>query len=184
MTDAYDQVDLRLLPPQLRKIASVVGIGATMKLLKGRGGTRVRVPVSDAGWPLVARLIGEEHARNLARVFQGQEFVLLPKGDKVLALVRNAEICARHRRGDTLLELALDYDLTTRAVQIIVAANGVPSWHREGTESPQADLFGGAALAAPASDPVKDPFKNSLETRRPSAGIDGAPARSRASQAP
>lgn len=171
MSQAYDQVDLRLLPPQLRKIASVVGIGPAMKLLKARGGTRMRVPVPESGWPLVAKLIGDEPARNLARVFQGQEHIDWPKLDKVAALVRNAEICARKAAGESLAELALEYDLTSRAIQIIVAAKGVPNWHLEPADSPQADLFGDAA----PGDPVKDPFKNALETPRRSAGMAGAP---------
>lgn len=177
MTAAYDQVDLRLLPPQLRKIASVVGIGPAMKLLKARGGTRMRVPVPDAGWPLVAKLIGDEPASNLARVFQGTEHVDWPKLDKVAALVRNAEICTRKAQGESLMELALDYDLTTRAIQIIVAAKGVPNWHLDPADCPQGELFGEPAKP----DPVKDPFKNRLEPFQRPAGISGAPARSRAS---
>lgn len=116
-----DGVDVRrLISEDLRKIVSVIGLPAALTVLKAHGGTKIRKPRGLD--PMMFReLLGEDAARNLARVFAAREFVTLPKADKILQELRDRAI-----RADTetsLNALAVRWGLTTRQILNIKRAD-------------------------------------------------------------
>jgi hypothetical protein len=129
-------VDESLLPPQARRLVRGIGFPATLKLLRARGGTRIRMPRRGENSQLLVDLVGTEAADQVVKLFPDQEFVLLPKCDKLVAQMRDAEIRAR-RPHMTLQALALEYDLTIR--WIIAITGEVPAANEPQN---QGDLFG------------------------------------------
>lgn len=121
-------VDPRLLPPVMRQLIAVIGMEATIRLLRARGGQRVHVPESRS--KLLTDIVGAESARQLCERFGGQELDL-PKYDKVAQQLRDVAIRAE-RPGASLNELAARHDLTRRHIQNILRDN----------ESSDPDLFG------------------------------------------
>lgn len=110
----------RLVSKDLKNIISVIGLPLTLKLLKRHGGTRIRKPRGDDP-QMFPGLIGEDPARNLARLFQAREYVHLPKADKILQELRDTAI--RADQTSTNNELALQWDLTARQVLNIKRAD-------------------------------------------------------------
>ena len=124
------------LPPQARRLVRGIGLAKTLALLRARGGTRIRMPRHGEKSDLLVSLVGAEAADQVVKLFPEAEFVLLPKCDKLVAQMRDAEIRAR-RPHTTLQALALEYDLTIRW---IIAITGEPLAASEPRK--QGDLFG------------------------------------------
>lgn len=110
----------RLVSKDLKNIISVIGLPLTLKLLKRHGGTRIRKPRGDDP-QMFPSLIGEDHARNLARLFEAREYVQFPKADKILKQLRDTAI--RADQISTNNQLALQWDLTARQVLNIKRAD-------------------------------------------------------------
>lgn len=137
--DADAPFNERLLPPLLKRIVRAVGLPAALRLLKARGGTRYCVPVSPTG--LILEFMDSRQATALIRELGATEHVSLPKADKALLELRNAQIRLEYAAGDSLLTLALRYNLTTRHVLNIV--RGTDREEDEAADLEQGDLFGG-----------------------------------------
>ena len=126
-----DQVRLEDLPQQLRQIAALVGLQATLILVHNYGGVRLYVPVNMTPDHIIARLIGFDLALKLAAEFGGMDHFDIPRAAGALRLVRNREIAEKFIKGKTLRQLALEYLMTERAIQKILAYCGTTQEDRQ-----------------------------------------------------
>lgn len=115
------------LPGIAGTIAEVIGLEATVRLLRWRGGCEIAVPVRPEGSAL-ARAIGEDAARALVDHF-GPGKLLLPMAAVRGAGARRVQALTMLRAGASLSEVALACDLHTRTVSRLRAqldAEGQP----------------------------------------------------------
>jgi hypothetical protein len=139
MTAVADIIDSELLPPRLIEFERLIGLPATMDLVRVYGGLRIFIPTParvHAEHPL-AQIIGVERLMALAKMYGGEAHFALPKAQKALLAVRNARIAHAYAHCKTVRELATDYRLTERQVERIVASAGV----RAPTDRRQSTLF-------------------------------------------
>lgn len=156
MSDDLANVEInRLVAPQLRNIVAVIGMPLAVRLLRKKGGTKARVPRGPEAM-LFPRIIGDEPARNLARLFTGQPWVTLPKVDKIIMEIRDREIRTGAAAGETLQQQALKHDLTERQVLNIRRGDRGDKFRyvvEEATRrSLQADLFATAPSQRPKDE--------------------------------
>ena len=120
-------VPIDLLPPLLQDFERLVGLKATMALVKVYGGLRVYFPTVDraqADHPYAA-LIGLDNLLKLSQEYGGQQHFQLPKAERALLAVRNARIAADYGSDKTAREIAAEHGLTEGQVVRIVASLGV-----------------------------------------------------------
>ena len=120
-------VPIDLLPPLLQDFERLVGLKATMALVKVYGGLRVYFPTVDraqADHPYAA-LIGLDNLLMLSQEYGGQQHFQLPKAERALLAVRNARIAADYASDKTAREIAAEHGLTEGQVVRIVASLGV-----------------------------------------------------------
>lgn len=120
-------VPIDLLPPLLQDFERLVGLKATMALVKVYGGLRVYFPTVDraqADHPYAA-LIGLDNLLKLSQEYGGQQHFQLPKAERALLAVRNARIAAAYASDKTAREIAAELGLTEGQVVRIVASLGV-----------------------------------------------------------
>lgn len=129
-------IDLDLLPPLLQDFERLIGLEATMALVRHSGGLRIYIPTPDRVTEehTYAKVIGTANLRKLAEVYGRESHFQLPKAERALISVRNARICAAYATHKTARELAAEYHLTEGQIVRIVAAQGVtaPSDRRQG----------------------------------------------------
>jgi hypothetical protein len=111
------ELDLSLLPPQMRLLAQWMGsVEALVILLQVRGGTRIevprRMPAQLAGWQAS---IGREALAGLIAHRPGER-IELPMPNKVTSQWRNAAIRAAFAAGESQTALARRHGLTRRQV--------------------------------------------------------------------
>jgi len=128
-----DEVELAMLPPQIRLLVNACGLEAAFSLLRARGGAPYTVPLNGERSEVLSAIMPAEAARALSRALGGRTLTL-PKLDKLMIQVRNRRIRAEAAAGASLACLARRYDLTTRQISNILAADAC-------TEEDQLDLF-------------------------------------------
>lgn len=116
------EVHLQPLTPMLRRLTRSIGIGATLQLLRWKGGCRLCLP-RDPSRSELAEYLSIAQVRALIAEFGAGMWITLPKADKLYIAARNSEIRDAHDEGDSLATLAMRYGLTSRHIQNIVAAN-------------------------------------------------------------
>lgn len=120
-------ISIDLLPPLLQEFERLVGLRATMALVKGWGGLRVYFPTPDRlteDHPY-AKAIGLEALKKLAQEYGGLPHFQLPKAERALQAVRNARIAADYATSKTARQIAAEHGLTERQVVRLVATMGV-----------------------------------------------------------
>lgn len=120
-------VPIDLLPPLLQDFERLVGLKATMALVRVYGGLRVYFPTVDraqADHPYAA-LIGLDNLLKLSQEYGGLQHFQLPKAERALLAVRNARIAADYASDKTAREIAAEHGLTEGQVVRIVASLGV-----------------------------------------------------------
>jgi Mor family transcriptional regulator len=127
MSDLAAVIDTELLPKLLRDFERLIGLAATLDLVREYGGLRIFIPSPARVRPdhPFAQLIGVEHLMALAEVDGANEHFTLPKAEQALLAVRNARIAQAYATHKTARELAAEYRLTERQIERIVAAAGV-----------------------------------------------------------
>lgn len=153
-------VNVHLLPPQLRLLVRVLGEAAAFKLVEQRGGGYVVVPKRPHPDHWLAELIGPIPFAALVEHY-GDQTLQLPKYDSVLRQVRHERVRQLRREGRTLSQVAVQTNYTMRQVINILAAD------EEAAEAArQADLFGGGEDAQPdePEPAAHDPFGLSRRT--------------------
>lgn len=111
------QVDPRLLPPQLRELVRLIGLAHTLRLVEARGGAPLYVGLSVEGAGVLRELLPAEAVAALVAHYAGHT-LRLPKPDKILQQLRDRAIRAA-RGAATKRELATLYGLTTERVRQI-----------------------------------------------------------------
>lgn len=102
------------LPGRAGEIEGVIGLEATVRLLRWRGGCAIELPVHPERSEL-ARRIGLEDARALVAYF-GPGRLLLPMASARGQGFRRAQAIALLRAGRSVTEVALECDLHSRTV--------------------------------------------------------------------
>lgn len=126
MTQTFP-IPIDLLPPLLQEFERLVGLQATMALVRRWGGLRVYFPTPERvteDHPYAA-VIGVEALLKLAEEYGGLPHFQLPKAERALQAVRNARIAAEYATCKTAREIGAEYGLTEGQVVRIVAAMGV-----------------------------------------------------------
>lgn len=137
MNDLADVIDIDLLPPLLQDFERLIGLAATLDLVRVYGGLRIFIPTPARVTPehALVKIIGLGPLIELAKVYGGEAHFALPKAEKAVLAVRNARICSAYATHKTVRELAQEHRLTERQVERIVAARGVtaPTDRHQGT---------------------------------------------------
>ena len=110
---ASAEIDIRSLPPQMRRLIDLIGFDATMKLLQARGGCKVHIPKTPTKGRVLAKIIGLQALTALCDHF-GDEQLELPKDDKPIIQARNAAVVKRRADGASHSELAVEFNITRR----------------------------------------------------------------------
>lgn len=141
-------VNLHLLPPQLRLLVRVLGEAAAFKLVEQRGGGYVVVPKRAHAGHWLGELIGPIAFAALVEHY-GDQTLQLPKYDSVLRQVRHERVRQLRREGRTISQVAVQTNYTMRQVINILAADD------EAAEAArQADLFAGGDDVAQDAEPA------------------------------
>jgi hypothetical protein len=119
-----DNVAVDSLPSVLRDMAGIIGLQATLKIVKHYGGVRLYVPRSMSPEHILSRIIGFEAAIKLAGEFGGMDHFDIPRAVAAIRATRNAEMSEKFRKGKTLRELAIEYAMTERGVMKALDASG------------------------------------------------------------
>lgn len=133
-------VNAKWLTPMLRRLTRAIGIGATLQLLRWKGGCRLCLP-RDASRSELAEYLSVAQVHALISEFGAGMWITLPKPDKLFLAARNNEIREAHEQGDSLATLAMQYGLTTRHIQNIVTADDDNASNDGGLDTRQQDLF-------------------------------------------
>ena len=120
-------IPVELLPPLLQDFERLIGLPATMALVRVVGGRRVYFPTPDRVTPehQYAPVIGVENLLKVAEAYGGVAHFQFPKAERALIAVRNARIAADYAASKTAREIAAEHALTESQVVRIVAAMGV-----------------------------------------------------------
>lgn len=134
--DQSAAIPVALLPPLLQDFERLIGLQATMALVRRWGGLRVYFPKPErvtAEHPYAAA-IGVEALARLAAEYGGLPHFQLPKAKRALQAVRNARIAADYADRKTARQIAAEHGLTEGQVVRIVAALGAtpPAERRQG----------------------------------------------------
>jgi hypothetical protein len=99
------------LPASVQELLTVISLGAAIKLIKARGGTRIQIPsTADAGhW--LSELIGTKELEKLCQYY-GREALVLPRCTNAMMMLRDANILKDRRDGLSYSDLALKYQMT------------------------------------------------------------------------
>ncbi|WP_293766365.1 Mor transcription activator family protein [uncultured Aquitalea sp.] len=125
-------IEERYLPTVLQEIANLIGLPATLVLVRTYGGRRMYVPKRfDPDHPIV-KLLGHEAAAKLIEVYGGLEHFDLPKGEVAIKAARDRQIRLERAGGSTYATLALRFALTERQIRNICGPE---------LDDRQADLF-------------------------------------------
>lgn len=137
MNDLADLIDSDLLPQLLQDFERLIGLPATLDLVRVYGGLRIYIPTPERVLPehQLAKIIGEDRLKALAEVYGGEDHFTLPKAERAILALRNARIAHAYGHNKTVRELAMEHRLTERQIERIVAAAGVsaPTDRRQST---------------------------------------------------
>lgn len=115
------ELDISLLPSVLREMSELIGLPATMQIVRQYGGVRLYVPKEiPADHPLM-KLIGICNAITLADAYGG-ETLEIGRAEAAVREIRDTEI-RQQWPALSQRQLALKYGLTERQVRNIVSSS-------------------------------------------------------------
>lgn len=116
----FDAVETRYLPGILQEIEALIGLPATLALVRSYGGIRLYVPKHfDPDHPIV-KLIGHEAAVKLFAEYGGLPHFDIPKGEIAIKAARDKQIRAERLGGATHARLAVKNFLSERQIRNIL----------------------------------------------------------------
>lgn len=116
----HQDVDESLLPGILQEMIALIGLAATLKLVRRYGGSRIiYVPKTLSPDHELVATIGWEAATILAKRFGGEDHLEIPKAQAFTIAVRNIKIRQEYPNLSQP-KLALKYCLTERQIRNIL----------------------------------------------------------------
>lgn len=92
--DVLTGVDADRLPPQARRLARIIGLPATARLLRAYGGGRITVPLTADGARTLRAVLSDAELSALAGSSLAGERLELPTFDSIARQLRDAQIRA------------------------------------------------------------------------------------------
>jgi hypothetical protein len=117
--DAAD-VDVADLPGTLRELAALIGLPATLTLIRHYGGVRLYIPKTLEPGHILVRLLGPEAAQRLVAHYLPGENFDVPRGQSLVRALRDRAIAAAAARGASSADLARGFGMTHRHVRRIL----------------------------------------------------------------
>lgn len=132
-----DAAALAVLPPSARDLVEVIGVPATLAIIRHRGGIKLYVPVrADPSHPL-GQICGMEPFRRLVAYYRGEEIEI-----PLCRALREQEALSAHDDGQSVASLARDYGCTERTMRsMLKRARAVQPAAERAAACPQGDLF-------------------------------------------
>lgn len=126
MTDGVTELPAEIaaaLPRSLVQMAQVIGLPAVMALSRAYPGVRLKIPRhverSEVTYKRLSGIMGDEAARLMFRHHAG-EIITVPRCSQVLRDVRDLAIIADYENNMSILDLALKYALSERALRTVL----------------------------------------------------------------
>lgn len=115
------------LPPSALKLVEMVGIDGALKIMDVYGGVqKVYIPQQPEGTD-IARKLGLELANALSKQLGGGGYMYnIPRCVSLLVDVRNCEIIECHKKGESPVKLAYEFNMTERWIRTIIARQTAP----------------------------------------------------------
>lgn len=109
------KADVESLPSTARELVEVMGLDATIDLVKTFGGDELKIPEVANGtsrmWAILVETVGPEAAQKLVQRYAGT-FIYVAKCQAALLTHRNREIIRRYDAGEPFDALRREYKLT------------------------------------------------------------------------
>lgn len=133
-----EQAALAVLPPSARELVEVIGVAATLAIIRHRGGIRLYVPIrAEPSHPL-GHICGMEPFRRLVAHYRGEEIDI-----PLCRALREQEALAAHNEGESVAQLARQYGCTERTMRsMLKRARAMQPAAERAAACPQGDLFG------------------------------------------
>lgn len=128
----WEDLSIDLLPPLLQEFVRLIGLQATMAMVKRYGGVRIYIPANPKPDHQLVQVVGWDNLVKLSEAFGAQPHFQLPKAKAALLAIRDARIRAEYQR-KPVRALASEYQLTERQIVRILSS------HRRDSE--QSSLF-------------------------------------------
>ena len=129
---------LAVLPPSALDLARVIGVPATLAIIRHRGGIKLYVPVrADPSHPL-GHICGMEPFHRLVAHYRGEEIEV-----PLCRALREQEALAAHRDGQSVAQLAREHGCTERTMRsMLKRARAAQPAAERAAAARQGDLFG------------------------------------------
>ena len=103
------------LPPSMRLMAEIIGLGKSLKLFREFGGTRIYFPNQGlrSDHP-VREILSDAECLRLSKYFLGT--MNIPRAETAMVVARNRQIWQDNEDGLTLRQLCIKYDLCERQI--------------------------------------------------------------------
>lgn len=115
MSESFD------LPELVLELEELIGLSAALVIVERWGGTRLFVPERLTAEHRLVAAIGWEAAEQVVSIYAG-DYLRVPRCAAMLRAKRNAELRARHAKGESAATLAREYAMTERNVWLILAS--------------------------------------------------------------
>ena len=132
------------LPKSIHELLTVISSESVAALIKARPGTRVQIPkmVTDDHW-----LVGVVGLADFTRLcaYYGGGPIDIPRCVQVMTAAQDSKILADRRKGLSLMELALKYQMTERGISKAlrrIEKQEYKPWLKQAVGWSQEDLFG------------------------------------------
>lgn len=133
MPDAADvEIDVDVLPELMQNIAELIGVAASINLVRVWGGVRLYIPASAGIGHTIANVIGQQELETLCAEYGG-ETITLPAINNVDMQLKYRQIKKLLAEGVSNRDVALRTGYTQRHIERI---------RRQFREDNQLDLFG------------------------------------------
>lgn len=119
----FEDIDVQDLSPRLRELVNVIGLAATTKLIKARGGTWVYLPHPGQEESILADIVGADAAEKMIAHYGSARRLELDLGKRALAAVEKCAI-VREFETESATTLALRYGRSERYIYAVLARAG------------------------------------------------------------
>lgn len=109
-------IDPDLLPQLCQELSEIIGLDATLKLVKAYPGVRLYIPANPHPDHPIAQAIGFDALCELAKVY-GQETLLLPKLDAAERQIKHQMVASLTAQNHSVRTIALAVGYSTRRVE-------------------------------------------------------------------